>query len=316
MSDYLLANYSHEYENEFMYLMIETSMGTKFDNNDKLPKCLVMVGGKPIIQWQLEVLEKLNVKELEIVVGTSVVALVQSTIGTIKTTINIHYYPIDDIEFLHNGVALKKFREDNRENLMKYRDVIVIGTDLLFDTTTFTNFINQHRIESSYLTLLTTEEKRPKLKKGEEFDEQRPKDLLILNEQKRIFGMIYGNCSDKIGIPYDVLDRYPSLSIVDEIQTLRTFIVKSTVLARMPYSDKLTSIHKDVLPHIIKLLRGKFGQDIHEKTLNDLFNHIPSSFEPPCIYVLQKTGMTFRISQQAQIKKVEGMVKSQKLKLF
>ncbi|EDR24845.1 hypothetical protein EDI_216340 [Entamoeba dispar SAW760] len=108
MSDYLLANYSHEYENEFMYLMIETSMGTKFDNNDKLPKCLVMVGGKPIIQWQIEVLEKLNVKELEIVVGTSVVALVQSTVGSIKTTINIHYYPIDDMEFLHNGVALKK----------------------------------------------------------------------------------------------------------------------------------------------------------------------------------------------------------------
>ncbi|KAL7711862.1 Nucleotidyl transferase domain-containing protein [Entamoeba marina] len=309
MSDYPLDVYTPKYTNELLFLIIATSNATKLDNNDNLPKCIIPIGGKPLIQWQLEVLDALKTKEVDIIIDKNSSIIVKGLIDKIQKNIIINWVEVDSDErsemgSIRNGVALMKYRDLFNEKLQKCLEVIILSADLIIDVNTLRNFINEHRKKTSYLTLLMTEELRKPLKKGEKFD------------GSKSFGMTYANTSDRLRIPFDLLNRYPTLRIRDELQSLRAYIVRSSVLLKLPYNDKLQSIHKDLIPRIINLLRGRFGQEVYETTLNDLFSHIPHSFEPPCHYVLQKGGMTFRIVQQQQIKKVEGMVKTGKLKLL
>ncbi|ELP91929.1 hypothetical protein EIN_399690 [Entamoeba invadens IP1] len=308
MSDYPISSFTQHFKGEFLFVFIEKCNTAKFDSADKPPKCLTMIGEKSIIQWQLEVLEKAEVESVDIVVGKTHEIPIKAGLEKFTTRVKVNVLVYEDAE------AIDRYKEENREKILTYQNVFIIGSDLIFDIQTLTAFVNKHRIENSFLSILSSEVKRPTEKKNEKVfvpvEEDKSKDILIVNEKGNVFGMFYGNCKDRVLIPYDLLDRYPSLSVVDEIQTLRTFMVRSSVFADISFKEKLSSLHKDVLPHFIKLLRGRFGQDIYNKTLNDLFSHIPRPFEPPCIYVNATSKLCFRASQKNDIKKAEGMIKS------
>ena len=339
MEDYILAEYTDLYEEEFLFVLIEKVANA--DTNEEQLKCLMTINNKPIIQYQLEVLEALNISEVQIIVDSQHVKQLQERINSFEKKIAVDYFTItlDNLfgneSSMKDGKALREFiNAKNKDVLSKYKNIVFLPGELLFDTKTMIEFINMHRLERNYMTLLTCE----KRKKAEEAS-----DFLVVNDKGNIFSMKYstgkdGSNPDKISIPFNYFARYPTLRVTNELDTMKTFIVRSCVLKKMKSKEdallkqtqrkdddkpkdkythvvEKTSIHKQIIPYIIKLLIGKDGQDIKQTDLNELCNHFPTSFEPPCMYYTTSSQLTVLVTKE-NIQGLNKRAKSSHLKLI
>jgi len=137
---------------------------------DSLPKPMVEICGKPILQWQIENLRKSGIFEIIIVVSASGKDIIENTFGDgMRYGVRIHY--IEETEPLGTGGALyllgKRYQED----------FVLLFGDLMLDID-WQRFIRYHNSKNAMITAFVHPNGHP-------FDS----DLIIADKEGKITGI-------------------------------------------------------------------------------------------------------------------------------
>lgn len=189
--------------------------------HDKIPKPLLKINGKPMLEWQIENLVKYGICEIIIIVGHLGEKIEEYFGEGTKWNIKISY--IRERKPLGSAGALYYLRN------MRRKDFILIFGDIMFDID-WNRFINFHEKKGGEVTLLVHPNSHP-------FDS----DLVIMDEENRITSFdykgnirnyLYNNCVNAgvYILKSNVLDVFHEEQYCDlEKDVLLSFIQKKTV---------------------------------------------------------------------------------------
>lgn len=137
--------------------------------NDLIPKPMVMIQGKPLLQWQIEMLHNNGIKKIILIIGHLGFVIKEYFGDGSKFGVAINY--IEENEPLGTAGALY-FLKDHIKN----EDFILIYGDVFFDIN-IKRMIDYHNVKKGKATLFVHPNTHP-------YDS----DLIILNEDGRIKG--------------------------------------------------------------------------------------------------------------------------------
>lgn len=189
--------------------------------HDKIPKPLLKINGKPMLEWQIENLIKYGICEIIIIVGHLGEKIEEYFGEGTKWNIKISY--IRERKPLGSAGALYYLRN------MCRKDFVLIFGDIMFDID-WNRFINFHEKKGGEVTLLVHPNSHP-------FDS----DLVIMDEENRITSFdykgnirnyLYNNCVNAgvYILKSNVLDVFHEEQYCDlEKDVLLSFIQKKTV---------------------------------------------------------------------------------------
>lgn len=188
--------------------------------NDKIPKPLLKINGKPMIEWQMENLIRYGIREVVIIVGYLGEKIEEYFGNGDKWGIRIEY--IREEKPLGSAGALHFLKDKSK------KDFILVFGDVMFDLD-WHRFISFHEKKNGLATLLVHPNSHP-------YDS----DLVIMDDKNQVTGFDYkGGCRD---------DYY------DNCVNAGLYILKSDILKEILGAEHL-DLEKDVLPEFIS--RGK-----------------------------------------------------------
>lgn len=149
-------------------VIIAGGKGTRLSKltKDEIPKPMVHIHGKPILQWQIEKLKENNISDIVIVVGYLKEAIINFFGDGKAFGLSIEY--IEEIEPLGTAGALYFLKDKIND------DFFLLFADLVFDID-FDRMYKFHKNKNAYATLFVHPNSHP-------FDS----DLLILDENSRV----------------------------------------------------------------------------------------------------------------------------------
>lgn len=184
--------------------------------NDKIPKPLMEINGKPMLEWQIENLTRYGIRETVIIVG-HLGEKIQEYFGNgDKWGIRIEY--IKEEKPLGSGGALY-FLKDKKNT-----DFIFIFGDVMFDLD-WARFIRFHEQKGGWATLLVHPNSHP-------YDS----DLVIMGDGNKVAGFDYKDSRRN--------DYY------DNCVNAGLYILKADILSDF-LEEKYLDLEKDVLPKLI-----------------------------------------------------------------
>lgn len=127
--------------------------GTRISNiNSEVPKPMIPILGKPILEYQIEVLSKQNYKDIIIVVGYLGKVITDYFGDGTSFGVNISY--IVEKEPLGTAGALYYLKEKIHE------EFLLLNGDIIFDVN-INRFLNEHKKNGALVTLLTHPNNHP-----------------------------------------------------------------------------------------------------------------------------------------------------------
>lgn len=222
-------------ERQYIAVIQAGGKGTRMRGltQDRIPKPLLLLNGKPMIEWQITQLKEYGIKEFVFIIG-HLGSLIQDYFGDgSRWGISISY--IEEKEPLGSAGALYYVKEQGD------RDVIFIFGDVMFDLDWY-RFIDFHEQKDGMATLLAHPNAHP-------FDS----DLLIVNKDNKVIGLDsksnvrsydYKNCVNA-GIS---IFKPELLSHITEIERIdyESDLIKPLVAEGMVYAYHTPEYVKDV----------------------------------------------------------------------
>lgn len=188
--------------------------------NDKIPKPLLKINGKPMIEWQMENLMRYGIREVVIIVGYLGEKIEEYFGNGDKWGIRIEY--IREEKPLGSAGALYFLKNKSK------KDFILVFGDVMFDLD-WNRFISFHEKKKGLATLLVHPNSHP-------YDS----DLVIMDDKNQITGFDY-----KGGRRDDYYDNCVNAGL---------YILKPDILKEILGAERL-DLEKDVLTELIS--RGK-----------------------------------------------------------
>lgn len=195
-------------QQEYIAVIQAGGKGTRLRTltNDKIPKPLLKINGKPMLEWQIENLIRYGIKEIVIIIG-HLGEKIQEYFGTgEKWKIDIAY--IEEEKPLGSAGALC-YLKDRRK-----KDFLFIFGDVMFDLD-WNRFIAFHEKKGGIATLLVHPNSHP-----------HDSDLVIMDEKDKVTAFqykgddrsdCYGNCvnSGLYILKADILDSFGEEEYLD-----------------------------------------------------------------------------------------------------
>lgn len=203
---------------KYMAVIQAGGKGTRMRSltNDKIPKPLLEINGKPMLQWQIENLIRYGIREVVIIIG-HLGEKIQEYFGDgDKWGIQIGY--IKEEEPLGSAGALYHLKD------RKKKDLLFIFGDVMFDLD-WGRFISFHEKKGGSATLLVHPNSHP-------YDS----DLVMMREENKVTGFAYKGSRSA--------DHY------DNNVNAGLYILKEAVLDVVE-EERYYDLEKDVLPELI-----------------------------------------------------------------
>jgi L-glutamine-phosphate cytidylyltransferase len=116
------------------------------------PKCLLELNGKPIIQWQIEILRKIGISDIVVVVGYKK----ETIINELGKNVRFRHY--DDFDKTNNLHTLYSVRDElNQDCLCLFSDVLTdlpILESLAFGRGDFTLLVNTRQVRDDTIRII------------------------------------------------------------------------------------------------------------------------------------------------------------------
>lgn len=204
--------------NRYTAIIQAGGKGTRLEalTNNKIPKPLLEINERPMLEWQIENLIRYGIREFIIIVG-HLGEKIQEYFGDgDKWKIKIEY--IKERKPLGSAGALYFLKDKGR------KDFILIFGDVMFDLD-WNRFINFHEKKNGMATLLVHPNSHP-------YDS----DLVIMENGSKVTGLHYKNSSRN--------DFY------DNCVNAGLYILKGDILENFG-EERYLDLEKDVLPRLI-----------------------------------------------------------------
>ncbi len=126
-------------------IVLAAGMGKRLrPMTNSIPKCLVKVNGKSILENTLEILDNLNIEETIVVVGYLYKKIIKK-IDSKKLNMKISYVHNNEYENTNNIVSLLLGMEKTEGN-----EFIIIESDVFFDQQLIIELLNKHKNQTVF----------------------------------------------------------------------------------------------------------------------------------------------------------------------
>ena len=150
-----------------------------------VPKPMIQICGKPILQYQIECLRSQDIRDIILVIG-HLGDIIKKYFGDgSRFHVNISY--IEEREPLGTAGALYYLKGDVHE------DFILLNGDIIFDVD-FVRFMNYHKMKGAYATIFTHPNNHP-YDSGLVVTDQKPAMWYICRQAVSIPSVPKPNCS-------------------------------------------------------------------------------------------------------------------------
>nr|CCA27544.1 translation initiation factor eIF2B subunit gamma pu [Albugo laibachii Nc14] len=247
---------------EFQAIILAGGSGIRlYPLTDAQPKCLLPVNEKPLLWYQLQLLENARFDHVLIVTAAEMVPPIQKFltcdyVGAIKTEICQVESGLETVE------ALRAI--SNRID----RDFIVITGDLITDATLH-HLADIHRIKNATVTIMC---------QSQTHKNRREKDMVdcigLSNEHRVIFHSQAIHLTEQLRITKTLLKRAPQINLHTNLYDAHVYIFTYGVLRVLMAKKELQSIKSDLIPFLI---RAQFREQLWDDSLRELadFKRIP-----------------------------------------
>eukprot|EP01103_Thecamoeba_quadrilineata_P017632 TRINITY_DN6339_c0_g1_i1.p1 TRINITY_DN6339_c0_g1~~TRINITY_DN6339_c0_g1_i1.p1 ORF type:complete len:426 (+),score=80.29 TRINITY_DN6339_c0_g1_i1:44-1321(+) len=241
---------------------------------EESPKCLLPIANRPLISYQLELLERAGLTDIIII--TDDFALPK--LNTYLTEVHKKTFTFKIISFaeqLGTAEILSKITNEIRS------DFIVVSGDLLIDDGFLFKMANTHRVSNAAVTLLLNHKESVKKNKGSV-------DYIgFENDTKRVVYYKPSSETEHIRFSKSFLHRYPDVTIYNNLFDVHFYILSKWVLDILPEAIShsrvpFTSIRRHLIPYLIRLqfTADKKSVAKEEDWHKQLINEMTSSVGP------------------------------------
>eukprot|EP01112_Ceratiomyxa_fruticulosa_P007279 TRINITY_DN1883_c0_g1_i1.p1 TRINITY_DN1883_c0_g1~~TRINITY_DN1883_c0_g1_i1.p1 ORF type:complete len:506 (-),score=62.37 TRINITY_DN1883_c0_g1_i1:43-1560(-) len=242
-------------------LLAGGSGSTMYPLTEQIPKCLLPVANRPLISFQLELLERAGFNEVIIVCQETTAPRIVKCIGDFyKGKISIEYSIFK--EYLGTAEILHGIRDRLRN------DFIIISGDLVADMTFVHQMVDMHRSKDAALTILLKQSSQEtltimaqatKTKGTKGFGSQGIDYIGLDGQQSKASGsqqrlLMLQNAADiedELVLPKALLRHYPSFTIHTTLKDAHFYIISHWVLDLLEPNYRPTK--QESLPPLLSL---------------------------------------------------------------
>jgi len=245
----------------FQVVLLAGGTGSRmYPLTEDIPKPLLPIANRPLISYQLEMLDKSGVSDVIVVTNSDIATAVRASIsecfkGSLKVSVEVvkgHTGTVD---------ALLKIKDK------LHKDFFVISSDIIISDSFFQNMILKHKLHDAAATIL--------LKYIPQSGPANPKEKQ--EESGVISGDFVGMCSDgrmvfftaaadleeELVLHKTILASYPHMVMHNDLLDTHIYLLSHWVLGILQkYESKISSIKGELLPLLIRLQLTKALPDV------------------------------------------------------
>mmetsp|Transcript_14413 Transcript_14413/g.22662 ORF Transcript_14413/g.22662 Transcript_14413/m.22662 type:complete len:429 (+) Transcript_14413:3-1289(+) len=219
--------------------------------NGNVSKHFLPIANRPMISYQIEMLEKASFRSVIILITSQSAELMKNFIlhykGPLKIT--VHEVP-EKLGTAEAVVHAKQYLTG---------DFVVVAGDLILDPINIRNMIDVHRIKDASCVMLA--KKKPDL--NEYLDYIGLEDVVDEeNLKKLIVYLPSSNTSSTVQIQRSALVGHPNITIHNKLLDAHFYVFSHWVLEVMEKLPYPKSIKSSLLPKLIELQNGVMDQDL------------------------------------------------------
>ncbi|OQR89211.1 translation initiation factor eIF-2B subunit gamma [Thraustotheca clavata] len=238
---------------EFQAVILAGGSGVRlYPLTEDTPKPLLLVNGKPLIYYQLALLENSGFSDVLLVTA-------KDMIDQLKTYVLSQYNGKMSVEI----VAVEGDATETADALRcvadKIRsDFIVLAGDLITDCVLH-NVADLHRINDASVTMLLKQEvqetpaKGVKSKEKPRRDEEMTDCIGMVDAENRVVFVshsVYEN--DDLEVPRALLKRRPRINMHTDLYDAHVYIFAHWILDLLAEKKHIASIKADLIPHLVR----------------------------------------------------------------
>mmetsp|Transcript_43745 Transcript_43745/g.50309 ORF Transcript_43745/g.50309 Transcript_43745/m.50309 type:complete len:452 (+) Transcript_43745:151-1506(+) len=249
------GNFSSKFK-EFQVVLLAGGDGQRlYPLVDDIPKCLLPVGNKPLIAYQLEWLEKNH--------GTDVVVVIQQKYKSVIENYLRDVY-IGDLKFeivtLDERLATADVLRFLSSKLV--REFMVISADTILDDSACKIF-DFHRIQEPDVTVVLQEQASDNEKKSKGTI-QDSFDVIALDSRQQRLLMVADNDDvreEGVNISRELFIKHPRIDLKSNLLDYHIYIFRPWVIKLLEEKEDISSIKLDLVPYLID---NQYNSDVIE----------------------------------------------------
>ncbi|EQC31793.1 hypothetical protein SDRG_10582 [Saprolegnia diclina VS20] len=238
---------------EYQAVILAGGSGVRlYPLTEETPKPLLLVNGKPLIYYQLALLENSGFSDVLLVTANEMLDKVQSyVLGQYDGKISVTVVAVEG-EATETADALRAVADKIRS------DFIVLAGDLITDCVLH-NVADLHRINDATVTMLLKQEVVEAPSKGKSSKEKPRRDEEMIDcigmvdaENRVVFvsHSVYEN--DDLEVPRALLKRRPRINMHTDLYDAHVYIFSHWVLDLLAEKKHIASIKADLIPHLVR----------------------------------------------------------------
>ncbi|XP_022918324.1 translation initiation factor eIF2B subunit gamma [Onthophagus taurus] len=265
---------------EFQPVILAAGKGSRITElTENKPKCLLPIGGKPMVWYPLIKLENSGFSDVILLVYENQKAEIQNNLEKLELTIKIEYVPIPPNEDFGTADSLR-FLNDK---LNITADLLVLSCDLITDTSLIRVVDLYRRHEAAICVLLFQPQELEKgfLVPGPKSKYKPEKDIFGLDPKTNriIFLASASDFETDVPLKRALLSKHRQILAYSNLVDSHVYIIKNWILKYLKHEESISTIKGELLPHIIKrqLYKQKKCSDmdvsvVNTQDANDIFH--------------------------------------------
>ncbi|KAG9402548.1 Eukaryotic translation initiation factor 2B, subunit 3 gamma, 58kDa [Aphanomyces cochlioides] len=244
---------------EFQAVILAGGSGVRlYPLTEETPKPLLPVNGKPLLYYQLALLEKSDFSDVLVITTTDMEAQIRDyTMQQYDGKIGIEVVAVES-DGSETADALRAVSDKIRS------DFIVLAGDLVTDCV-LQNVADLHRINDASLTMLfkpevvDTSAKAAKSKEKPRRDREMIDCVGLVEANSRVVHIshsIFANDdmegNEDIGMPIALLKRVPRINMRTDLYDAHVYIFSRWVLDLLHEKKHIASLKADLIPHLVR----------------------------------------------------------------
>ena len=234
---------------------------------EKMPKSLLPIANRPLLLYQLRLLEKAGFEDIMLVVSEQYEHTIGEYVARVKRegafetdSINISIVVVE--ENLGTAECLRAVGDKI------YSDFIVINGDLVTESI-LNDMADRHRMNDATVTILLKDKRNTPSSSGSKSSKKKPppkkKKITLGPNGSTFFGfertqnrVVYkANINDmnednpRLVISKALLRRVPNIYITDEVEDMRLYIFSSIVMSIIKEQKEVMDIAEDLIPMLL-----------------------------------------------------------------
>lgn len=230
-------------------IVVDYDDGRMFPITEEIPKCLLPIANRPILAYQLDLLEKSGALDVYIVCPNEYASKISQFLAeNSRESMKVDVVGVE--EMLGSADALRAVHDRITG------DFIVLGSDVISDVA-LGRLVNLHRLQTADITMLLSaaiaEEPEKKGAPKKIHIEEEDQEYIGLSEGQRVVLKIPApELETNISLSKPILQRCSNFCLRSDLLDVGVYVMSKWILHFLIATSKVSSIRTDLVPYLVK----------------------------------------------------------------